>query len=411
MKSAFMMFGVGVFLLMVCGMAYGDNGQLYGKIYTDDKEVFEGFIRWDKNEGSWHDVLDGTKELDRERGKRYYRDRNRRSKSISIFGLTVYDENNGRFFMTGSAESGMFMGHIKTLIPDGDNEVILVLKSGKEVLLEGGSTDIGNDIREILIKDIKEGELELYWSDIDKIEFMPAPSGREGFGKRLYGTVMTRRGDKFTGFISWDVDEIFEGDILDGREASRKRKIEFGKIEKIERRSSNSSVVTLKGGSEMRLSDSNDIDSGNRGICIFDKNLGRITVDWDEFDAVIFTDAPAEPKYDHFDGGRELRGTVYTEGGETYTGRIKWDDDEEYTWEFLDGKYNDIDLDIEFGNIKSIERKSRSSSVVTLKDGREFRLRDSNDIDDDNKGIFIFEGNDKNDIMVDWYDFEKIIFE
>lgn len=411
MKSIFWTLGAGVLILMVCGTASAGSGQIYGKIYTDDNEVFEGFIRWDMNEGSWHDILDGTKELDRERGKRYYRDKDRRDKSISIFGLTIYDEGDGNFFFTDAAESGVMMGHIKTLMPDGDNEVVLVLKSGEEVYLEGGSTDIGDDIREIVIKDVKEGELELYWSDIDKVEFMQAPANAEGFGKRLYGTVMTRRGDEFTGFISWDVDEIFDGDILDGRESSRKRKIEFGKIDKIERRSSNSAIVTLEGGSEMRLSESNDIDSGNRGVCIYDKNLGRITVDWDEFDAIDFSEHPAEPQYSDFDGGKQLHGTVTAENGKTYTGRIKWDDDEEYTWELLDGKYNDVDLDIEFDKIASIERKSRSSSVVTLKDGRQLRLRDSNDIDDDNKGIFIFEGNDKEGVMVDWYDFEKVVFD
>ena len=410
MKSVMLLLGFGVFVFMICATASAGSGELYGKIYTTDDEVFEGFIRWDKNEGSWHDILDGTKELDRERGKRYYRDRRRHDRRISIFGLTVYDENDGSFFNVDAAESGIEMGHIKTIIPEGSDEALLVLKSGEEVYLERGSTDIGDDIREILIKDKKEGELELYWSDIDKIEFMDAPN-EEGFGKRLYGKVMTRRGDDFTGFITWDVDEIFNDDILDGRESSRKRKIEFGKIEKIERRSSSSAIVTLKSGTEMRLTESNDIDSGNRGICIFDKGLGRVTVDWDEFDGILFSDGPPEPTYNDFDGGKLLHGTVYTEGGDKYTGRIKWDDDEEYTWELLDGKYNDVDMDVEFGNIASIERRSRSSSIVKLKDGREFRLRDSNDVDDDNKGIFIFEGNDKEGVMVDWYDFEKVEFD
>ncbi len=404
------MLGFGVFVVMICASASAGSGELYGKIYTTDDEVYEGFIRWDKNEGSWHDILDGTKELDRERDRRYYHDRKRRDRRISIFGLTVYDENDGSFFGVDAAESGIEMGHIKTIMPDGSDEATLVLKSGEEVYLEGGSTDIGDDVREILIKDKKEGELELYWSDIDKVEFMEAPN-EEGFGKRLYGKVMTRRGDDFTGFITWDIDEIFDNDILDGRESSRKRKIEFGNIEKIERRSSSSANVTLKSGNEMRLTESNDIDSGNRGICVFDKNLGRIIVDWDEFDGIEFSDGPAEPKYGDFDGGKLLHGTVYTEDGEKYNGRVKWDDDEEYTWELLDGKYNDVDMDIEFGNIASIERRSRSSSVVKLKDGREFRLRDSNDVDDDNKGIFIFEGNDKEAVMVDWYDFKKVEFD
>ncbi len=31
--------------------------------------VFEGLIRWDKNEASWVDVLDGTKEIDRKKAR------------------------------------------------------------------------------------------------------------------------------------------------------------------------------------------------------------------------------------------------------------------------------------------------------------------------------------------------------
>ncbi len=42
-----------------------DTGRIYGQITTVDGDVFEGLIRWDKNEGSWVDVLDGDKNLPR----------------------------------------------------------------------------------------------------------------------------------------------------------------------------------------------------------------------------------------------------------------------------------------------------------------------------------------------------------
>ena len=48
-----------------------------------------------------------------------------------------------------------------------------------------------------------------------------------------------------------------------------------------------------------------------------------------------------------------------------------------------------MEFDIEFGLIKSIEKRSSRSSLVTVLDGRTFRLRGSNDVDDDNKGIFV----------------------
>ncbi|UCD16292.1 MAG: hypothetical protein JSV44_07425 [Candidatus Zixiibacteriota bacterium] len=410
MKTLCFTLGSLITLLFMAMPAPAASGELYGKVYTVDDEVYEGFIRWDHNEGSWQDILDGTKLLERRHRGRYRdRDRDRRDRRIQIFGITVYSEDDHGFIWGGSsAQSGIRMGHIKSLIPDGSDDVILVLKSGEEIYLEKGSTDIGDDVREILVDDIKEGTFELYWDDIDRIDFESGRRTESTFGKRLYGTVTTRRGHEFTGFICWDMDEIYDKDILDGRERRRKREIAFEKIEKIERRSSNSSEVTLKDGKQLRLDDSNDVDSGNRGIVISDFSLGRIIVDWDEFDFVVFDDPPTLGDYDDFDGGKELYGTVYAEDGDEYTGRIQWDDDEEYTWELLDGEYQDIDFDVEFGLIDSIEKISYHSSRVTLKDGRTFKLRGSNDVDSDNKGIIIFTEDDE--IVIDWEDFDRIKF-
>jgi len=413
MKKAFSVIGIGAVCVLLASAVSAESGLLYGKIYTVDDEVLEGFIRWDKNEASWVDVLDGDKELDRSR-KSKHRDRYRRydddddTEEISIFGVTVFRREGSRYIWDWSdqAESGMRMGHIKTLIPDGDDEVLLELKSGEEVYLENGSGDIGDDIREILIDTEDEGIIELYWDDVEKIEFEKSPKRETKFGRRLYGTVVTDRGDEFTGFIGWDIDETYDTDILDGHEKSRKRKIRFEKIGTIEKRSSSSAILTLKGGKKMRLKGTNDVDSGNRGIEISDVTLGKIVVDWDDFDYLEFTDPPDGPGYDEFDGGRRIFGTVFTEDNEEFTGEIKWDDDEEFTWEFLDGEIGDVDFSIEFGNIKSIEKDSRRGSTVTLKDGREFRLRDSNDIDDDNKGIIIYTGDEE--VFIDWDNFERL---
>jgi hypothetical protein len=293
MKSfaAFCIFTAGL-LIVFSNASAADRGQLYGKIRTVDRETYEGFIRWDKNEAFWDDILDGNKELDRKRHARYpRRDDYRRRREISIFGVTIFrDDGDMNWGWSGNeAQSGIRMGHIQKLVPEGDDKALLILKSGTEVELKGGSGDIGTDNREILVDDTEEGIIELYWDDIDEIEFMPTPKRESQFGTRLYGTITTRRAGEYTGFICWDKDESFNLDIIDGREDRRKRKIEFEKIKSIERHSSQSSIVTLKNGNEMRLDDSNDIDSGNRGIEISDTKLGRILVDWDEFDRADFT--------------------------------------------------------------------------------------------------------------------------
>ena len=400
--------------MLGCLIAQADNsGRIYGKIFTTDGDELEGLIRWDKNEGSWVDILNGNKERHRSRSDRD-RDRRRSSRNhrhsqVKIFGLTLGSHGNADFW-GGSRESGIRFGHIKVLEPTGEDEALLTLKSGEKVEFVGGSTDIGEGIREIIIEDEREGELELVWDDIDRIEFMAAPNNEESnFGKRLYGTMTTRRGETFTGFVCWDTDELFERDVIDGDERSRSRRVKFGKVKAIERYSSSGATLFLKSGDEMTLKGTNDVNSGNRGIAILDPNLGMIEVEWDEFDRLDFTELPKGAAYSSFDGGRRLYGTVLDEDGTKFTGEITWDDDEEYSWEILNGSYRGVEFDVEFGMIKSIERQSSRGSIVTLKDGRVLKMRDSNDVDDDNNGIIITL-DDGEVVELDWYEFDRVDF-
>jgi hypothetical protein len=388
-----------------------DSGRIYGKITTTDGDEFQGFIRWDKNEGSWVDILDATKEMPKEKAKKSRRKYRDRETTIEIFGLKIGSSGSSTNWWS-TAQSGIRFGHIKMLEVIDDDGALLTLKSGEEVEFREGSTDIGDGIREIVIEDENDGEIELVWDDLEMIEFMDAPTDEESiFGERLYGTLMTRRGDEFTGWVCWDVDELFPVDILDGEDNRRSRKIKFSKIASIERYSSSGATVTLKNGDEMVLRGTNDVDDDNRGIAIMDPALGQVIVKWDEFDRLDFTDSPEPPvRYKDFDGGRHLRGTVYDEDGDSFEGTITWDNDEEFTWELLDGDYRDISFDIEFGFIKTIEKKSFRSSIVTLRDGRSFRLSGSNDIDEDNRGIFI-SLIDGDEVEVEWEDFQRVEFD
>ena len=379
---------------------YADSaGRLYGTITTVDGDTYTGLIRWDKNEASWFDVLNGDKET-RAGGRRHER--------IRVFGFTIGERvspGDG-----GSAQSGLSFGHIESLEPVDDDAVRLFLKGGEKLTLEGGSTDIGDGIREIVIEDAKKGEVGLDWDDIERIDFAQTPDGIEStFGERLYGTLVTRRGDEYTGWVSWDVDELFTKDILDGEERGRDRKIAFGKLASIERRSSSGAELVFADGDRMVLRETNDVDDSNRGITVYDPGLGQATVSWDEFDRLDLKKPPAPLRYDDFDGGRFIEGTVYTEDGESHTGRIRWDDDERYTWEILDGDCRDAELDIEFAKIKEIKRQGARGAIVTTWDGRTFRLSGSNDVDEDNRGIFV-ESDRGRDVEIDWDELDRVEF-
>jgi hypothetical protein len=400
-----------VITLCAAGVAIADNsGRIYGKVYTTDGDTYEGLIRWDKNEASWVDILNATKDTDRHKSWTAARKTRKTGTRVKVFGLDISEDNNGVYFLGGGSSVGVRFGHLKSLEALDDERGLLVFKSGEEVEVTSGSTDIGSAVREIIIEDRTEGEIELTWDDIERIEFMSATSDApSAMGERLYGTLVTRRSETFTGYVSWDVDELATTDVLDGEEGRRTKKIKFDKIAAIERYSSSAALVKLTSGDEVVLRNSNDVDNSNRGIAIEDPALGQITVQWDEFDKLTFSPAPRQVKYDAFDGGRQLQGTVYTEAGEKYTGHIIWDDDEEFTWELLNGEDRDVEYAIEFGLIKQIQKNSYRSATVTLLDGREFRLQGTNDVDEDNKGISVEQTGGK-DVSVEWDEFDRVEF-
>lgn len=389
-----------------------DPSRLYGRVVTTDGSVYEGFIRWDENEAGWFDVLHVSKPIP----ERNRRDADRlgwepepRERRIEIFGVGISWDEDG-VEIGSSAQSGIRFGHISTLEPTGSSRGRLILKSGEELEFDGGG-DVGSSVDGILIEDPRGGQVELDWRDVDVIDFIGGPETPSRWGDRLYGTLETRDGTQFTGYIVWDMDELFTTDVLDGEESGRDYEIPFGRIRAIQRYSSRAARVTLQDGEEMVLRGSNDVDEDNRDIMVADPSFGEVRVAWDELERVTFEAPPERPPFGAFDGGRRIRGTVFARGGESHSGYIRWDNDEEFTWELLDGELRDgVDLDIEFGAIERIERVAYDMSRVTLRDGRTFDLGDSNDVDETNKGVYI-ERSDGTLVLVPWDRFEHAEFE
>jgi len=384
-----------------------DHGFIFGTITTDWGDEYTGRIRWDKNEGFWDDIIDATK-YDDERFDSS--DRRRSGSRIRIFGLNINTGDNWSW----SSSSQIRFGQIESIEPRSRGRTTVTLKSGEKIRFEDSGSDLGSGVRGIQVDVEDEGVIDLDWSDLERIELFAEPDGykaSESDVERLFGRVETETGTSFTGFICWDADEIYSTDILDGEEHGRDREIPFESIESITRRSSSSCEVKLKSGREMKLSGTNDVDDGNRGIYVMVAGMGQVKVPWDEFESVTFLAAPsgAQMTFDRYDGGRRLNGTVTDEDGDNYTGTIVWDNDERFTWEFLNGEQDDLEYDIEFAQIASIERRSGRSAIVILRDGTELRLRGSNDVNDENKGVFI-ESDDGDLVELDWDEFEKVVF-
>jgi hypothetical protein len=414
--------------------------RIWGRVHTVSGDVLEGFIRWDRNEGSWADLLDGTKKVEPFRFQDWWdlaHPGNRtRERVIEVAGYRVtWDDDEPDF--ASNRESGVRFGHIESLTPAGDDGITLVLRSGKSVELEGGSTDIGSDLREILVTDQRGRVTELEWEDLDRVDLDAAPQDWRAENRRLYGTVKVQDGPSFTGYIAWDSDASFTSDTLEGVGPRPRRPGVLLEGTAAIRHSGDGGRILYSDGSQVELSKSEVMNWGNPGIEVSDPGLGIIEVNWDDIEELRFHPPESPTGRDAFDGGRRLRGTVVTADSTELTGWIRWDADEEYSWEILDGRDGGMNFDVEFSRIASIERmvevtvgitigatggevdRSRREGVrVTLLDGRVLELDGSNDVTEDNDGIFVLEegsGISPDDeaaewTLVRWKDFRAIRF-
>lgn len=391
-----------------------DEGFIYGKVYMHDDRVYEGPIRWGKEEVYWIDIFNAGKEKNpnlkylssRERDELERRQNDWGYWSGSFWTKWVgadWSNGNGDFTHQFSCQ----FGELKSIEPAGRKYVDVELQNGaKFALLGEGYNDVGLEIR---IMDAEMGQVEVEWNRIRKIEFIKTPKRIENkFGNPLYGTVEAY-GKKFTGYIQWDHDERISTDRLDGDSEDGDLSIEMGKIKSIER-IGNRSLVVLKSGRELRMDGSNDVSSGHRGVIIMIKDFAAIDIPWNEFDKVTFNEFIGSPDvaYSDFNKQKSLTGTVTTQEGKTLSGKIVYDLDEEFEFELLQGKNNDFEYTIPFHKVKRIELTSSYRCMVELKTGEKISLEDAQDVNEKNQGLLVFTSANSDPEYIRWEDVKSI---
>jgi hypothetical protein len=176
----------------------------------------------------------------------------------------------------------------------------------------------------------------------------------------------------------------------------------YGDIRTIEPRRGKDGLLTMKSGSIFDVSSAGADIGGD--ITVWDASLGSLKLDWDEIETIEFLPAPDNLQVEE----KRLYGTVESDEG-TFSGFIQWDQDECLWSDKLDGETGDGDLSIEMGRLRSIARRGRNASTVVLKDGRELVLDNSNDVDDDNRGIFVDDSR-YGRVLVKWGAFDRVEF-
>jgi hypothetical protein len=383
------------------------SGRIYGKVYTQDDEVYQGFIRWDDHETFWDDILDAAKYGFSESESEF----RPVEKRIEILGIKIswtQDEE-----VDGHRRFGILMGRLRSIQRRSRNTAVLELKDGSRMRVSSSGTDIGSSNRGIVVFDREVGRVTVDWSDFEKAVFSPEPAGEVETQAdwRLYGTVTAWDGREFRGFIMWDNDESLSSDFLDGESRGEDVEIPFSNIRTIQRKSSQSAILELTSGKRLTVRGSNDVNEENRGIMVKVPHFGKVTMDWGDFERAEFERPPPEELrgYEYFDPGEPLYGVVWDDEGERYQGRIRWDDDEAATYEFLDGELEGIPVRIEFGDIEFIQRRSSNSAMVTLKSGEIFKLQGTCDVNEENRGVFVEDDGDQV-VKLDWDQFYEVKF-
>lgn len=382
------------------------RGFLYGRITTRSGSVYEGRLRWNKEEAFWGDFFNATKK-DLPYLEYVPRKERQRRESIEVFGVPIgisrMVDDEGRQLVAR-------FGDLRRIEVERGDDATVVFKSGVRYEVSGGSNDLDSDT-EITVWDRGGSEVRVRWGEIRTIDFLPTPANLAVPVFRLRGTVHTEDGT-FRGYIQWDQDECLSSDELDGETRDGDVSLQMGEIRSIERRSRNSSKVVLRSGRTLVLDGTNDVDSSNRGVYVHDWRFGRVLVNWDAFRRVDF-DPPGDsgPAYTDFRPGRPLFGKVSTVEGKTYRGRLVYDVDEAETMELLNGHRRDVEYSIPFARIAFILPERTDSSRVVYKDGKELRLEDTADVGRDNAGVLVFEGGQKTPRYIRWEDVRRIDFE
>jgi len=185
------------------------------------------------------------------------------------------------------------------------------------------------------------------------------------------------------------------------KDLGRRFMARLGDIARIEAHGRDVRVI-LKSGTVFDLNrfGASDFDDGVR---VWDSSRGVVDLDSVRIRTIELLASPrpaAAPD--------RLHGTVRTGHGE-FTGFVQWDRQECLGSDELDGHADDGEHKVRFDTIRSIARRSNESSLVTLRDGRELVLSGTNDVNGDNRGIYVDDPR-YGRVLVSWDAFERVDF-
>ncbi len=369
-----------------------DRGHLYGSVELDDGRTLTGTLRWDEQEATWIHHFNGDKAQPFDLSTLDDDDREVIEKNLPgpRFEVNGHVIELARWLGSSKLQPQFFsieFGHIAEIEMQGGERVTLTLRNGSKLQANGGSDDIGASIEILTEPDLVE---ELNWKDIKKVRFHAPENPAPAFPDYMYGKVETRSG-VFEGFVDWDQDERYPEDELDGDVNGVEQSIRFSAIVSIENQGE-SSLVTLKDGRVLSMSDTNDVNSENRGIAMYISDVGKVMVPWSSFQKVTYSQAPDSlPRYADFADYGPIGVQVSTDV-DTASGELVFDLDHQHQGEMLHGKDTaGLQFEIPWRLIQRLSPGDSNNAQVALKSGLVLNLGKDPDVTGSNLGIAVIQ--------------------
>ncbi len=366
-----------------------DQGWLYGTVQLDDDREITGSLRWGEQEAAWIHHFNGDKAQPFDLTKLDDDDREAIESNLPgpRFEINGHVVELVRWLGSSQLQPQFFsleFGHIAELEVVGNDRANLTLRDGTILEVDGGSDDVGADI-EIMTA---PGQIEtLDWDNVSLVRFHAPQSAAARFSPYMYGRVETRNGS-FEGFVDWDQDERYPEDELDGDVDGEEQSIRFSAIVSIQNEGESSKVV-LKDGRTLSMSDTNDVNSDNRGIVIYMADLGKVVVPWSAFEKVTYFTPPSNlPDYQSFADYDAINAQV-THDGEATNGQLVYDLDQQHEGEMLRGKdATGIQYEIPWRLIERLTPENNTAKL-SIKGGRSLTIGKDPDVTGSNLGIGI----------------------
>lgn len=225
---------------------------LHGTVYTNGGK-FTGFIQWDHDERVSTDKLDG-------------------------------DSKNG--------DVSIEFGNLKAIVKHGDG-CDLVLQSGREMFIDG-SNDVDDGNRGIIVNMPAIGRVDIPWDEFEKVLFdvdvnTSGPAYDEYLAAQyLAGVVITKDDEMIAGAIIFDLDEVYNIEILQGNADDIEYLIPFRNIKSVSPKNYKYTRITLTNGEELTLGGSHDVTEENDGVIVLESSKEHSYIPWKEIGEISF---------------------------------------------------------------------------------------------------------------------------